>query len=206
MDMMVAAGMAALIGTTAWAGSPKPSVVERRVIVCMEKGRDAVAVEKAQTNASKMFARISVHLEWHTDSPTCRANPGGIIEVTLSVDTPKSMLPDALAYALPFEGTHINVFYDRIQFANPEAARYLLALILVHEIAHILQGSNRHSDRGIMKARWNVEDYLFLETKPLAFTRADIDLIYIGLNARASSPGSGTPKARTPPIQQPCCR
>jgi hypothetical protein len=191
MKTMVVTGIAALIGTTAGAGS-SGGAPERRVMVCMEKGGDAVMVEKAQAIASRMFARISVHLEWHTPR-TCRSNRDWIIEVSLSANTPKHMLPGALAYALPFEGTHINVFYDRINLAYPEAVRCLLALVLVHEITHILQGSDHHSDSGIMKARWNLEEYLLLETKPLAFTREDIDLIYIGLKARASRLAPGTP-------------
>jgi hypothetical protein len=62
MKTMLVVAMAALIGITAWAGSPKEDSVERRVIVCMQKGGDARVVEMAQVIASRMFARISVNL------------------------------------------------------------------------------------------------------------------------------------------------
>ena len=57
-----------------------------------------------------------------------------------------------LAYALPFEGTHIVVFYDRVEeCVRADLFPTLLAYVLVHEITHILQEITRHSATGIMK-------------------------------------------------------
>ncbi len=35
----------------------------------------------------------------------------------------------------------------------------VLAHVLVHEITHILEGLNEHSQEGIIKARWTFQDY-----------------------------------------------
>jgi hypothetical protein len=114
--------------------------------------------------------------------------------VSLSANTPKHMSPETLAQAFPFEGTHIEVFYGRIDCCvNPKLVRFLLAHVLVHEITHTLEGLRVHSDSGIMKARWDADECLHLESKPLTFTAADIDLIYIGLKARASRLAPGMP-------------
>jgi hypothetical protein len=64
--------------------------------------------------------------------------------------------------------------------------------MLVHEITHILQGVSRHSDSGIMKARWEEDDYSHMDTKPLVFTKTHIVLIHQALNARASHQAAGT--------------
>jgi len=63
----------------------------------------------------------------------------------------------------------------------------LLAHVLVHEITHILQGTCRHSDTGIMKARWTHQDYMEMGQKPLSFTEEDLQLIRTGLAKRANS-------------------
>ena len=58
--------------------------------------------------------------------------------------------------------------------------------MLVHEITHILQAVSRHSETGIMRARWDEEDLLNMYWKPLEFEPRDIDLINRGLAARAA--------------------
>jgi len=82
---------------------------------------------------------------------------------------------------------HIRVFYDRIRHTyNQSLAPIVLAHVLVHEITHILQSVCRHSDQGVMKARWEAGDYLKMSRKPLQFTNEDVDLIYSGLATRGS--------------------
>src|SRR5580698_9505171 len=56
-----------------------------------------------------------------------------------------------LAYALPYEGTHIVIFYDRAQAAmpDPEGVAQLLAHVLAHEVTHVLEGVSRHSAEGV---------------------------------------------------------
>jgi len=111
-----------------------------------------------------------------------------------------------LAYAFPYEGVHIEVFYDRIDYGAPDVRTALLAHVLVHEITHILQGVSRHSDNGVMKARWDASDRAGMVRIPLAFEPQDVVLIHEGLKARAARQGQGTLLARdnaqTLPIAQ----
>ena len=58
-------------------------------------------------------------LEWHSEVGFCQGQPDAIV-VTLLTSTPKTFHPGALAYALPYEGVHIQVFYDRIAGAERE--------------------------------------------------------------------------------------
>ena len=47
-----------------------------------------------------------------------------------------------------------------------------------------MEGISRHSATGIMKARWDDNDYCAMRRKPLDFAQEDVDLIYAGLKAR----------------------
>ena len=174
--------MAAVMGTTGWAGE-RDLAVERKVVVCMEPGTDIFGALRAQTVASKIFAEIGVKIEWHRQN-SC---PADALLVSISNSTPADLLPGALAYALPYEGTHIVVFDDRIQkTVEPGSAPYLLGHVLAHEITHILQGVNRHSESGVMKAHWGSDDFLKMKWKSLSFTEEDVTLIHLSLDARPS--------------------
>lgn len=95
--------------------------------------------------------------------------------------------PKALAFALPYEGRHVTVFYDRVREAMPEAPQMGLAYVLVHEITHILEGMPRHSESGLMRAHWSWADHYAIRWGRLALSAEDIDLIHAGLAARAVS-------------------
>jgi hypothetical protein len=108
--------------------------------------------------------------------------------VRLTKDTPANYLPGVPAYALPYQGDQITVLYDRVeQTVVPYAVPILLAHVLVHEITHILQGINRHSESGVMKAHWDGGDYMAMGKKLLPFTEADVELIHRGLAVRAEA-------------------
>jgi len=161
------------------AGTPK-------VTVCMEliPTSHLTIIGQAQEIAYRMFASAGVTINWRRESGHC---PAQSIEVSISKRTPEDLKPGALAYALPYEGTHVQLFYDRIAGAcEPALLSSLLAHVLVHEITHILEGNFRHSAHGIMKARWELQDYLHMRSRPLAFADEDIDLIRLGLAVRAT--------------------
>jgi phage terminase large subunit GpA-like protein len=110
----------------------------------------------------------------------------------------------ASVYALPFEGTHIVVFYDRVKNDRvknrPGYASAVLGHVIAHEVTHILQGATWHSETGIMKAQWSGEDFQKMDWKPLQFTDEDIMRIQRGLKlweaSRASRGGVRVPVAR----------
>jgi hypothetical protein len=183
MKIMGVAVTAAMVGTTVWAGA---SPAERQVMVCMASTGDIGLENRVKVVSSGIFAGIGVKILWRSPS-NC---PAEAISITFSNDTPASLLPGALAYAMPYEGTHIVVFYDRMQ-QKPGTVSCLLGHVLVHEIAHILQGIHRHSESGIMKAQWNGADYQRMAWKPLPFTDEDVLLIHRGLKAREASRRSG---------------
>ena len=60
----------------------------------------------------------------------------------------------------------------------------LLAHVMAHEIAHVLQGIIRHSGSGILKAQWSATDCARMTFFPLMFTSYDAILIHLGIEER----------------------
>jgi hypothetical protein len=181
--------MAAMVGTIVWAGALPAA--ERQVTVCMGYTGNLVLEDRAKVVSADIFAGIGVKILWHSPSHC----PAEAILITFSNDEPASLLPGALAYALPYEGTHIVVFYDRVK-SKPSNLSSVLGHAIAHEIAHILQGVTRHSESGLMKANWTGEDYQRMAWKPLPFTDEDVRLIHSGLKVREASRRADTVAGR----------
>jgi len=148
----------------------------------------AQTLGRAQGLANEIFAGVGVNIDWRVGQPSrSQRSLQTPIVVEMVTGIPRE-LPGALAFAYPYEGVHINVFYDRVQEATePQLTPTVLAHVLVHEITHILQGTCRHSDTGVMKARWTHQDYMDMKVKPLSFTEEDVQFIRIGLAKRANA-------------------
>ena len=166
---------------------------QRKVTVCVS---DVTAYEvheviRARETASEMFAAIAVKLDWR-----CPKSGQGTIVISLNMDTPANRKPGELAHTSPKEGTHIVICSDCVREVRPNKFSLVLAHVMVHEVAHILQGISRHSTSGVMKARWDSDDFLQMAWAPLPFTDVDIDLIQRGLDAREARLTSATLVAR----------
>jgi len=189
MKVVSVVTMAAVAVASSCAGEVAPET-EREIVVCMALGDHLLVQEAAKRIAGSMFAEAGVKIKWqgnHACSPFA-------IRISFSERNSPEFLPGAFAYALPYEGTHIMVLYDRLQ-ERLERGQLpnLLAHVLVHEITHILQGSIRHSESGVMKAVWIRADFNEMAFKPLPFTPTDVWLIHLGLDARESHRTAANP-------------
>jgi hypothetical protein len=106
--------------------------------------------------------------------------------IVLQVDesAPAQLHSGAMAYAMPFgtSGTRIHVFLDRVRNVWPQDGEgILMGHVMAHEITHVLQGANRHSENGIMKANWERQDYAQMKSGTLLFDTTDSDLILTAL-------------------------
>ena len=136
---------------------------------------------RGQATATQILKQAGIRLEWRGDESACAGGNG--LVVTVSRETPVNQHPGALAYALPFERTHVVLFYDRVlTAASPAVTPYLLGHVLAHEIVHMLQGVSQHSASGIMKPHWDSGDYVEMQRGRLNFTEEDIRLIQSGLD------------------------
>jgi len=189
MNIAVITMLAAAVGVGLPASGGRTD--DKNVSVCVENNAGFSVLPLAEETASKMFGEAGVTIDWRSGLVGCP--PQGIL-ISLfgpSDHAPADLAPSALAYALPYEGSHIVIFYDRLQRKVQRGEiPPLLAHVLVHEVTHILQGIHRHSGRGVMKANWDGSDYQAMRWKPLSFTPEDIDLIHRGLAARAARAAS----------------
>jgi hypothetical protein len=157
-------------------------------MICLESNGKAASIDPGRAAATGIFKRAGIELDWRSSERPCLV--GGGIVVTVSFATPNKEHPGALAYALPYERTHIILLYDRILDAiRRPGVPSLMGYVLAHEIGHMLQGVARHSAEGIMKAHWNYLDYADMQLGRLKFTVEDIALIHGGLK-RFSRPVS----------------
>ena len=144
----------------------------------------AAAVIKAKSVAGDIFAGIGMQLGWSkatTDGRRCITR----IEARLEIASGPGERPDALAYATVGvrADRRIHIFIDRVAATVPESSfGTLLGHVLAHEITHVLEGVPRHSDGGVMKARWDRNDLKCLVHHPLHFDLVDAALIHAALS------------------------
>jgi hypothetical protein len=179
--MMV--GMMALAGMKVHAGQDKgQAACQVRVYLENQQIANSRVLFSAEALATRMFAGIGVRVCWEIGSPRPARGAGLDIVLRLVSNEPGNIHGGALGYALPFSksGVRVTLFYDRALgpvVGNEGAATVLLAHVLAHEITHVLQGTARHSEEGVMKARWTPEDRAQMMRAPLPFTDFDVQLI-----------------------------
>jgi len=161
-----------------------------RVYVDSNNGPTEV-IARAKEVSTRMFAIAGVALEWRPVVPGEKQTATGRnMVMEFERNTAPDRHPGAMAYALPYDGVHIVVLYDRILTCtrdNPLHRSMILAHVMTHEITHVLQGIERHSATGVMKARWDAKDFLNMTFSPLPFTVDDIDLLHTALRLRQTS-------------------
>ncbi len=144
----------------------------------------------SQAATTAIFARIHIHLNWADRRPHFSKNipapsvPSGASDIAVEIvpHAPHSVNNVALAMAMPYtdSGVRILIFYDRVDplLAGHHApGATILAYVLAHEIGHVLEGVARHSDTGIMRARWTDNDLRQMGLGVLSFTTEDVRLI-----------------------------
>src|SRR5262245_23540031 len=115
-------------------------------------------VERAKQVSARMFATAGVTIDWRSGPRPA----GGGIAITLERSTDPGYHKGALAFARPYEGVHIVVFYDRVVTGMPDnisQRAMVLAHVMTHEITHVIQRCEWHSASGVMKARWDFRDF-----------------------------------------------
>ena len=142
-----------------------------------------VALATARATTEKIFSKLGVGIEWKTRESGCRT-------IQMLFDQPAvGAHGEALAYALPFEktGPRVFIFYTRVAALSSSAEGGAnLGYVIAHEIGHILEGQARHSERGVMKASWDRQDFSQMAQQQLAFAQEDTEWIHLALAASQS--------------------
>jgi hypothetical protein len=132
--------------------------------------------------AKQIFGSIGIHIVW-VHRTRCDQSSSESIVVLVSTGALPGRFPGALGYTRLAE-RQIEVFYDRVEhsFQAPIMPN-VLGHVLAHEIAHVLEGINRHSAEGLMKAHWDDHDFERMYPHLMPFAPEDVELIREGLGA-----------------------
>jgi hypothetical protein len=157
------------------AGKQAPDVV----VYFHHGSENTPIIASAEEKARHMLASVGISIAWRSGTPA-NAGSAEVIEAVLVEKTVEDFRPGALAFATlgPRSGTRIEIFYDRVRAHGPvPAVPSILAHVLAHEITHVLEGLDRHSESGVMKAHWSREDLLKM-SRELPFAGEDVRLIH----------------------------
>lgn len=125
--------------------------------------------------ATSIFQDVGISVHWHRGDPPKGCSQGVTV---IRVGTAP---PGAARYALgaaSLARRDITVYFDRIrvtQEERPTLVLYLFGYVLTHEIGHVLQGEARHSETGVLKAAWSLDDFADMCVRRLAFTPGDLE-------------------------------
>jgi hypothetical protein len=172
--------IALLTASAAW--SQPPVVVAR---IRNVQASEYVMVSQARPLAVRLLAQAGLRLVWDGRDPQAET-----IAVQIDDRAPHDVPLAAMAYALPFASgpaTRVHVLRSRLQPPPSISAGTMLGYILAHEIAHVLEGGEFHSNAGVMKARWEIPDYLAMQQDHLGFTPEDVQRMQMHFRATASS-------------------
>jgi hypothetical protein len=182
MRIFPTVGLAMLAGLYAQA--------EECTVIVRVTSESTVPIEltRAEAMAGRMFQRIGTRVRWTRDgAPAVNSEDAcdAPIDVRLEHSPPARIRPESLAYAAPYavSGTRIHIFFDRVvESGGQRRAVRLLAHVLAHELTHVLEGLDRHSPTGVMKAHWSSLDYEAMMVAPLPFSAVDVELIHLGVS------------------------
>jgi hypothetical protein len=185
--MKIAAAIAVFGGISVVAAQPESGA--RRtltVYIIDDRAHHTQSVYPAQHIATELFAPSGLRLKWRRGQPRTAPAPQDLVFIIDLADrTPEAYREDALAFSYLNDGIHITVFYDRVEkTAKQTVTNVLLGHVLAHELTHLLQGIERHSDSGVMRAKWTVEDQFAMAHRALLFTREDLRLLELGIARR----------------------
>ena len=150
-------------------------------------------LSEAQRQASRFYTAIEVAIDW---APTF--NPRGRKETAQEHDRPQDFTIIVLSRSMvsrrpwpagalgtavvaPEGGGRIAyVLYDRLKDAAANAGwpvNELLAVVIAHELAHLLLPPGSHSPDGLMRKGWDVAELRRFQASSLAFTPEQTALI-----------------------------
>jgi hypothetical protein len=163
---------------------------------------DRIAIGRAQRLVSEIYRDAGVRAAWaETLHPTGELECTGecdaadedvtIVVLSASMGERKRMTKGALGFAAvgPGGGGRIAyVLYDRVAAAAIDAdwnTADILALVIAHEVGHLLLPIGSHSVDGLMRAQWTIEELRRSSRHYLSFTPGQAELIRDMLGAGA---------------------
>jgi hypothetical protein len=162
------------------------------------------SIEWAQKYVTALYAHIDVHVVWaktmrpHESRFHFRDRDPGELVINIlppAMSRRMELTEETLGVAAVTQfdgGTVAWVLFDRIcdvALTSKTNAADVLAVVIAHELGHLLLPVGSHSPSGLMRPAWSPDDFRAANQRQLDFTSAQADAIR-GLLTRRSSPGS----------------
>jgi hypothetical protein len=168
-------------------------------VPAIPRSQTAFVFQKAQLVTTGIYDAIGVRVLWHSNG---RRYPSGcagqplhrtiLVTFRASDSTPVNDQALALSHPHLMTGPCITLLMDRLEAAirlNPVSAYALVGHVLAHELGHVLEGTTRHSDTGLMKERWLMNEVWKMKEHPLDFAPYDSALIRAALGVGPGATG-----------------
>ncbi len=178
----------ALPSQAAWPKEVALAKMQATISVHNDAGISAGTLRGAEMEASRVFRQSGIEAKWLNcplpadgpeDPAQCRTAdfPAHLQLRIVRRSRNLSEITFGISYlSADGSGCYANLFYERIAEMH-ERSRVNLASILgdvaVHEIGHLLLGTNSHAANGIMRARWESEELGSIRTGTLFFSDAE---------------------------------
>ena len=188
--LLIGAGIVVVDGVVARGESRDVPVV--RVRVYDYAGVVPETLTEAQSVAASFYSAIDVTIDWaptmgprapkRRDVENDRLQDFTINLLSRSMVARRAWPPGAIGSAVvgPEGGRIAYVLYDRLKDAAAGAGwqdKELLAVVIAHELAHLLLPPGSHSFDGLMRKGWDVAELRQFHASSLAFTPDQTALI-----------------------------
>ncbi len=178
----------AFSSAAAWAKDLPQESPGVTISVFNDSGISSEILKQAEKVSSQVFEESGIHVDWLNCPPADEA-PGGEVACRQAAAFPQHLhlrivrrslsLRDSIlgiSY-LSSDGTgcQADIFYEGIEKLRHETfvdPAIILGHVAAHEVGHLLLGSNSHSQWGIMRAHWNMEELARANKGSLLFTKS----------------------------------
>lgn len=199
-------------GLPVWGEDGRPAEASVTIAVHNHAGVTANTLDRAERTASLVFKQAGVEVNWVNCRPAAEAMQ--IAAACRTTEFPRHLqlviagrsknLNDSVL-GVSYLGEDGTGCYSDVFFAPAEELHdrlhldlgTLLGNVVAHEIAHLLLGTNAHSDTGIMRPHWNGRDLASASRGELLFTRAQGQTMRETVTASLCRKESATVTARS---------
>jgi hypothetical protein len=144
------------------------------------------AMASAEATAARIFSLAGLQVKWVFCTPFPDFSPDAAACNHVSFPThlhvrilPRSRDLTNSTFGLSYLsadgiGCYADIFFAPIADLHARSGQEvgpILGHVIAHEIAHLLLGTNSHSDAGIMRAQWQREELLWVDKGELLFTQ-----------------------------------
>ena len=179
--------------------SAQPACPGVMVMLQNEAGLRADLVARAAAEVVRLYSLIGVDIEWVTSVPE---NDGRLRSVCLvtrhSGEDSLSSHVLGVTYTRPGEpGKRAHVFVERVQRASLQFSVPIcdvLAVVIAHELGHMLMPDGSHSKSGLMSAELGADHFRLASAGMLHFSPETATVIRRGLREEIGAPNIQIPE------------